>query len=231
MRTLVLASILALASLSPASATLLSTLLLPGGNLSNGLLTLDDFSFTRNCSGPGICAPLDASGIDVSLTLNTIHITGGFTALTIGAVTTADFVLAYDIASPLIGINAVQLLFNGAVVGNQSFAQVVETVVTPVNHLAGQGQVNVPGTLSDTFALDGSYTQLRITKDLLLVAADSTGNLAAATISLVDQIYTGVDINPQCVPGTCEDAPEPATNAMLGAGLVGLFFLKRKVVG
>jgi hypothetical protein len=213
----------------PAGATLLSTLTLPGGSLSNGLLTLDDFTFTRNCSGPGVCAPLDASGIDVSLTLNTIHITGGFTALGIGSVTTADFVLAYDIASPLIGINAVQLLFNGAVVGNQSFAQVVETVVTPVNHLAGQGQVNVPGTLSDTFALDGSYTNLRITKDILLVAADSGGNLAAATISLVDQIYTGVDIGQQCAPGTCPETPEPASYGMMGIGLIGLYFAKRRL--
>jgi hypothetical protein len=135
MKTLVLASLLALASIGNLSATLLSTLV-AGGSLSNGLLTLDDFTFVRNCSGPGVCAPLDASGIDVSLTLNTIHITGGFTALGIGSVTTADFVLAYDIASPLIGINAVQLLFNGAVVGNQSFAQVVETVVTGASHLA-----------------------------------------------------------------------------------------------
>jgi hypothetical protein len=149
-------------------------------------------------------------------------------ALTIGAFTTADFVIAYDIASPLIGINAVQLLFNGAILCD-SPAQVVETVVTPVSHLAGQGQVNVPGTLSDTFNLDGSYTQLRVTKDILLLAADSEGGFAAATISLVDQIYTGVDINPQCAPNCPPDVPEPQAYVMLGAGLVGLYFAKRRM--
>lgn len=229
-RSFLLASILALMASMNLNATLLSTLLLPGGSLSNGLLTIDDFAFTRNCSGVGVCAPLDASGIDVSLVGNQIHIAGGFTALSVGGIATADFLIAYDIFSPLIGINAVQLLFNGAVVGDQSFAQVVETVITPVSHLAGQGQVDAPGgPLSDFFALDGSYTQLRITKDILLLASDSEGGLAYSTISLVDQVYTGVDINPNCVPGTCPETPEPATNALTGAGLIGLYALKRKL--
>lgn len=183
MKRFVLVSVvLALSSLN-LGATLLSDLI-PGGSLSNALLTVDNFDFTRTCGGIGVCAPLDASGIDVSLVGNAIHIVGGFTALSNAGFASADFIVAYNITSPLVGINAVQLLFNGAVVGDQSFAQVVETVVTPVNHLAGQGQVDAPGgPLSDTFALDGSYTSLRVTKDILLVGSDTTG-LGYATISV-----------------------------------------------
>lgn len=229
MRSLFLASLLALASLSPASATLLSTLLLPGGSLSNANITIDDFSFTRTCGGVGICAPLDASGVDVTLVGNQVRIVGGFTALNPGGgFASADFIIGYDIASvPLIG--AVGLLFNGAVVGDSSFAQVVETVLgfTPFLHVAGTGQVDAPGgPLADAIILDKGYHALRVVKDLLLVGADSDG-LGYATVSFVDQFMAGPGVDPFCVDGTCDDVPEPGTYALLGSGLIGLYAARR----
>ena len=232
MKSFVLASLLALSSMT-LNATLLSTLLLPGGSLTNGNLTIDNFEFARTCGGVGICAPLDASGVDVSLVGNQVRIVGGFTALNPGGgFASADFIIGYDLVSvPLVG--AVGLLFNGSVVGDSSFAQVVETVLafTPFLHVAGDGAVNAPGgPLADVIILDNGYHALRVVKDLLLVGADSDG-LGYATVSFVDQFMAGPGVDPFCVEGTCEVVPEPATNALLGAGLVGLFFLKRKVVG
>jgi len=229
MRTLVLASVLALASLSPAGATLLSTLLLPGGSLSNANITIDNFEFTRTCGGIGVCAPLDASGIDVTLVNNQIRFAGGFTALSNGGFASADFLVAYHLNSTL-AIGGVGLLFNGAVVGDQSFAEVIESIIAPIAHLAGQGQVDAPGgPLADAIILDGAYHNLKIVKDIFLVGSDSEG-LGYATISLIDQFYVGVGVNPLCVEGVdCEPAvPEPATYGMMAAGLIGLYFTKRR---
>ena len=224
-----------MASMNLANATLLSTLLLPGGSLSNSFMTIDDFAFTRTCGGVGVCAPLDASGIDVTLVNNQIRFAGGFTALSGGGFASADFLIAYDLSvNPLRpALGAVGLLFNGAVVGDQSFAQVVETVLAtvPFLHVAGQAQVDAPGgPLADVAVLDAPYRDLRIVKDIFLVGSDSEG-LGYATISLIDQFYAGPGQDPFCVGTECDVVPEPATYAMLGLGLIGLYFGKRKVVG
>ena len=232
MKTCILASLLALASVGNLGATLLSTLV-AGGSLSNSYITVDDFAFTRTCGGIGVCAPLDASGIDVSLVGNQIRFAGGFTALSNGGFASADFLIAYDISvNPLFpSIAGVGLLFNGAVVGDQSFAQVVETIIgtVPFLHVAGQAQVDAPGgPLQDVAILDAPYRDLRIVKDIFLVGSDSEG-LGYATISLIDQFYAGPGVDPFCVGAECDVVPEPATYAMLGVGLIGLYLGKRRI--
>jgi hypothetical protein len=228
-RIMLVFSMLVLASVN-LGATLLSTLV-AGGSLSNANITLDDFEFTRTCGGIGVCAPLDASGIDVTLVGNKIHFAGGFTALSNGGFASADFLISYNLQSTL-AIGGVGLLFNGAVVGDQSFAQVVETIIAtvPFLHIAGQAQVDAPsGPLQDVALLDGAYTNLKITKDIFLVGSDSEG-LGYATISLIDQFYAGPGVDPFCVGAECEVVPEPATYAMLGVGLIGLYLAKRRRV-
>ena len=233
MKSFVLASLLALASLSPAGATLLSTLLLPGGSLSNGSITIDDFAFTRTCGGTGVCAPADASGIDVTLVGNQIHFIGGFSALNGGGgFASADFLIAYDLVS-VPSIDRVGLLFNGAVVGDQSFAQVVETIITPIAHVAGQGSVNAPtGPLVTIINLDDAYHAMRITKDIFLLGSDTEG-LGVSSISFIDQAYaTPGQVTPFCVVGVdCEVTPEPSTYATLGIGLISFYFARRRSHG
>jgi hypothetical protein len=230
-RSFLLASILALMASMNLNATLLSTLLLPGGSLSNSFMTIDDFAFTRTCGGVGVCAPLDASGIDVTLVNNQIRFAGGFTALSNGGFASSDFLIAYDLSvNPLRpALGAVGLLFNGAVVGDQSFAQVVETVIgtVPFLHVAGQAQVDAPGgPLADVAVLDGPYRDLRIVKDIFLVGSDSEG-LGYATISLVDQFYASPGVDPFCTEN-CDVVPEPATYGTLGLGLIGFYLARRK---
>ena len=233
MKSIVLASLLALSGMT-LNATLLSTLLLPGGSLTNGNLTIDNFEFTRTCGGIGVCAPLDASGIDVTLVNNQIRFAGGFTALSNGGFASADFVIAYDLSvNPLFpALGAVGLLFNGAVVGDQSFAEVVETVIgtVPFLHVAGQAQVEAPGgPLADIAILDGPYRDLRIIKDIFLVGSDTEG-LGYATISLIDQFYAGVGVDPFCVGDECEVVPEPAAYGLIGSALMGLYAVRRRKV-
>jgi len=223
---------LAFAVLVMASANLGATLLsvlVAGGSLSNANLTVDNFEFTRTCGGVGVCAPLDASGIDVTLVNNQIRFAGGFTALSNGGFASADFLIGYNIASvPAIG--GVGLLFNGAVVGDQSFAEVVETVLAtvPFLHVAGQAQVDAPGgPLADIAVLDAAYHNIKVVKDIFLVGSDSEG-LGYATISLIDQFYAGPGVDPFCVGAECDVVPEPATYAMLGVGLVGIYLAKRR---
>lgn len=229
-RFVLVSAILALSSLN-LGATLLSTLV-AGGSLSNANITVDNFTFIRTCGGTGVCAPLDASGIDVTLVGNQLHFAGGFTALNPGGgFATADFLVGYDLLSvPAIG--AVGLLFNGAVVGDSSFAQVVETVIaiTPFLHVAGQGQVDAPsGPLADAILLDNAYHFLKITKDIFLVGSDTDG-LGYASISLIDQFYVGPGIDPFCTENCEPEVPEPGTYALMGVGLVGIYLAKRRRV-
>jgi hypothetical protein len=221
-RSFLLASILALMASMNLNATLLSVLV-AGGSLSGGGLTFDNFTFNRNCSGVGVCAPLDASGIDVSLVGNQLQFAGGFAALSVGGVATADFLIGYNLLATN-AIGAIGLVFNGAVVGDQSFAQVVETV-SVLGVVQGQGQVDAPGgPLSALITLNPDLNFMHIVKDIFLLASDSEGDLAYASISFIDQIYR--EGQPS---GDPEPTPEPATYAMMGIGLIGLYFGKRKL--
>lgn len=214
MKSLFLASLLVLSSGILGATTL--DLLVAGGSLTDGNITVSGFSFVRTCSGgPGVCAPADASGIDVTFVNGHLQFAGGFTALSSSGFQSADFLIGYDLLSTYL-INAIGLNFNGAVSGNQSFAEVVETILVAGPFIAGQGQVDAPGgPLSTTITLANPYDSFRVVKDILLVGSATQG-LGYATISYVDQFYGGT-----------REAPEPATYAMIGAGLIGLWFKRR----
>lgn len=212
MKNIVLASLLALAG-GILGATPLDVLV-SGGSLTDGGITVSGFSFTRTCSGgPGVCAPADAAGIEVTLVGGHLQFAGGFSALSSNGFQSADFLIGYDYNG--LSADRVGLTFNGAVVGNQSFAQVVETILVAGPYIAGQGQVDAPGgPLSTIIQLAGWYDSFRVVKDILLVGSSSNG-LGYATISYVDQFY----------PDTA--TPEPGT-AVIGLGLIGLYLYKRR---
>lgn len=204
---------------SQAFGTPLSTLLV-GGTITQGGLTASNFSFTRTCSGVGVCAPSDASGIDVTMVGNKLRLSAGFGAIAAAgsAFASADFLVGYDLASTAANILRVDLVFNGAVVGDSSFAQVVETALVPGPFIAGQMQVDAPGGPLGAFMEFGTpLAFVRIVKDIFFLAADSNGLQAYATASFVDQFYT-----------TDTPAPEPGTLLGVGGALLLLAAWKRR---
>jgi len=121
-------------------------------------------------------------------------------------------------ASPYL-IDGVQLEFNGNASNTISFAEVVETVKVG-QAVVGSGFVDNTN-LSTFIALNGAYSAIRVTKDILLFAQTENENeneqrSARATISYIDQYYHQV-------------VPEPGTYALIGAGLLGLGLLRRRM--
>lgn len=207
-----------IASSHPLRAALLSDLIASNGSLTDGGLTASNFSFVRNCSGVGVCAPGDASGVSVTLSGGALSLNGGFAAITPGGFASADFLVSWDILSTY-AIDKILLSFNGATTGNASLAEVVETILVAGPLIAGQAQVDAPAGPSSVWLTlaAGPYTEFRVIKDILLIAGNSNGGFASSTISFVDQFY----------PGGETESPEPATYAMIGVALIGLYFKRR----
>lgn len=190
-------------------ATPLSTLT-AGGSVSNGAQTFSNFSFSHTCIGVGACSPVDASGVEVTVTQHGLQFSGGFSAITPGGFTVADTLIAYDVSS-LLPIGEIRLLFNGSVSGNLSTAQVVETILVSGPFIAGQMEVNAPsGPVVASLMLDPLY-EFRVVKDIFQSAGG--GHLAWSTISFVDQLYS-------------REVPEPAAWVLLGVAFLGLSVLR-----
>jgi len=220
--TVLAVSILSSLASLPLQATALSTLI-PGGVITDGPITYSDFTFTRTCQPAltGLCAPLDASGLDVSLIAGGIQIAGGISVTSpTGTLVVGDFLIGFTYTGPS-PVTDVGLAFNGSTQGNGSFAQVVESII--VNQtVEAQLEVNAPlGPWSTTLHLDDPLKSFDVIKDIQLGAFESNGFLALSTISFVHQYYFAPTIDPRCVGDQCPDVPEPSTFALIGLGLVG----------
>lgn len=139
-----------------------------------------------------------------------LEFSSGFTALPLSF---DDAVIDYHVSAGS-GINSVGLDFNGTFWG-LAVTSVTESVFSG-NQLVGFAQVScgtdVGCNRTDTITLDGSYNNLYIEKDI-----NVSGLAGIAQASIIDQTF-GVD------------APEPASLALFGSGLLGLAALLRRRV-
>ena len=209
---MIFAAVALVAPLAINAASITST-----NTLSSGGLNFSNFGCSISSDGGNNSTPNTCSQINVSTLSNPsgIQFSSGFEA-TRGAFEDAD--LSYSVTSTVGAITSVGLYFNGTFEG-LAVTQVTETVFAP-------GSNNALATLTVTcsaaagcpdqtenIALNGSYTSLNIQKDIDL-SANSRGTAAG---SIVDQTFSTA-------------APEPASLALMGAGLLVAGAFRRKIV-
>ncbi len=180
----------------------------PSPTLSVADLTFNTFTCSLSKGGafadPSSCGQINVNTI--TQPGNGIQISSGFVAA-LGSFD--DAVLTYNVSSKS-GIGVVGLDFNGTFEG-LAVSQVTESVFSG-NNLVGFAKVSCDPAAcnrTDDILLNGDYSNLHIEKDIMVSAS-----LGEADISIVDQTFA--------------TAPEPASFAMLGLGLLGAGLLRRK---
>ena len=176
-------------------------------SLSLSDMTFSNFTCSNSCDGVNVGAiTTPVTGLQFS-TLGGFAVMGG---------SQEDTLLGYTVTSTS-GITNVGLAFTPVFEGH-AIDSVTEAIyapgsITPIAQLKVICDSNSCGG-SEEIALNGSYTTLDVTKDIQL---DS--HYGASQFSFVDQTFT---------EGSA--TPEPASLALIGAGLLAAGVMRRKMV-
>ena len=217
-------------SVSMASATTLfgtpvSIASLDGETLQIGDKLFSNFAVSCTFIGTNTCG--DETSVKVQGIQEGDHFGVRFTGPFVALENIVDYVISFNVTvlDPNLYISAIGARFNGEYIGAGT-TEIVEDAFDGVQ--VGKLKVtNPPEVLTATFGLVNPYPggsqhlakSLFVQKDMLLTAIGGDG-LDKATVSIVDQwfVQTGED----------NQVPEPGTYALMGAGLIGLAFLRRR---
>ncbi len=176
-------------------------------------LTFNDFSC--NVTSGGIASPGGCGKIAVSTITHPgtgLQFSSGFTAGSFGFVSFDDATINYHLTSNA-PIDSIGLDFNGTFYG-YAISSVTETVYSGDKEVGFATVACGTGagcTRTDNISLDGSFTNLWVTKDI-----NVSSFLGISQISYIDQTFDAAS------------APEPSSIAMIGAGLLGVAALRRR---
>jgi len=174
----------------------------------NGNLEFSNFTYTQTTGAPppasGVTVnPFNLAGPPVETGLQFV---GAFNA---GAGTTQDWAITYQVTALSGTISDAFLSFTGGVFGGTGAISVSETITTVGGAPLAAMEASIPGVFSTT-ATFAPQTTILVTKDISVI-----GGSNGATVSVIDQGYS------------TQGVPEPASIALLGIGISGLFALRR----